>query len=85
MVAIARSVEAENRLLEKWCRKRDLELERAGCAYLCGRPRDGGTVYAIIVEGHNGFARRHRGGGPCCSLLTHKFTLEILNGFADAV
>ena len=58
--AIVRSVEAENRLLEKWCRKENLELERAGCAYVCGRPRDGRTAYVIIVEGHNAFVMRHR-------------------------
>ena len=65
--AIVRSVEAENSLLRKMVQeKRNLELER-GCAYLCGRPRDGRTVYAIVVEGHNVFVMMHRGGGPCCS------------------
>ena len=59
--AIVRSVEAENSLLGKWCRKNGLLIKtKAEVACLCGRPRDGRTVYAISVEGHNVFVMRHR-------------------------
>ena len=64
---MVRTVETIEQIARKMVQeKRNLELERE-CAYLCGRPRDGRTVYAIVVEGHNVFVMRHRGGGPCCS------------------